>query len=88
MGGCEYAGHGRDESRYDPTRTFTSHVYSNLDGSPGAFGWDLRGDTFTHWKEESTFTGTLGADGTIFVGAGSRTPAWKARRTQRAYDAT
>src|SRR5436190_330005 len=45
---------------YDPsTKTFTSTVYSSMDGMPHAYYWDVQGNVVTHWTEGSKYTGTF-----------------------------
>jgi Protein of unknown function (DUF1579) len=72
---------------YDPeSDTFPSMVYSNLDGAPASYQWDVRGTTVTHWTRGSKYIGTLSEDGKVLTG-GWR-PADEQEAQGFAYDAT
>ena len=72
---------------YDPaSRTFPSHVYSNLDGNVLPYTWDVQGGTVTHSDGTSTYTGTLNADGRTLSG-GWRPKAGEKESPGNAYDA-
>jgi hypothetical protein len=54
---------------YDPASdTFPSMVYSNLEGVPTPYRWDVQGDVVTHWEKTSKYTGTFSADGNTLSG--------------------
>ncbi len=54
---------------YDPsTGTFPSTVYSNVGPVPTSYGWNVQGDTVTHWTQGSMYTGTFSADGRTLTG--------------------
>lgn len=72
---------------YDPaTQAFTSVVYSSMGGVPLRYGWDVQGDTVTHWTEGSKYTGTFSADGMLLAGG------WRAEGSEvspgNTYDAS
>lgn len=72
---------------YDPeTRAFSSYVYSNLGGVPARYGWDVQGDTLTHWDEDSRYIGTFSEDGGTITG-GWRPNEGKEGPDNIAYDA-
>ncbi len=50
------------------TDTFLSVVFSNLDGVPAAYRWDVRGDVVTHWAAGAKFTGKFSEDGNTLAG--------------------
>lgn len=73
---------------YDPAaQTFPAAVYSNMDGGPRAYGWDVQGSTVTHWTEGSKYTGTFSEDGSVLTG-GWRPDEGKEGPDNPAYDAT
>lgn len=72
---------------YDPsTQAFASYVYSNLNGVPSRYHWDVQGDIVTHWTDGSKYTGTFSEDGTILSG-GWRPDGGKEGPDNIAYDA-
>lgn len=73
---------------YDPsTKTFTSHVYSNMSGNPAAYQWDVKGNIVTHWTKEAKYTGTFSEDGNTL--SGGWRPVEGIRNTpENTYDAT
>ena len=73
---------------YDPTtKTFVATVFSNIDGAPTAYYWDIQGDTVTHWTEGSKYTGTLSEDGNVLAG-GWRPDNGEPGPDNATYDAT
>lgn len=73
---------------YDATMdTFPATVYSNLDGAPARYFWDVRGHVVTHWTEGSKYTGAFSEDGKILAG-GWRPDAGREGPENIAYDAT
>lgn len=72
---------------YDPSKeTFLSYVYSNMDGVPLRYQWDVQGNIVTHWTEGSKYTGTFSEDGNILSG-GWRPEEGKEGPENVAYDA-
>lgn len=54
---------------YDPaTDTFPAMVYSNLEGKPTAYYWNVQGNVVTHWTQGSKYTGTFSDDGNTLSG--------------------
>ena len=68
------------------TKTFSSHVYSNLDGVPGLYHWNVKGDRVTHWTKGSKYTGTFGRDGQTLSG-GWRPDKGRKETGETSYDA-
>ena len=72
---------------YDPSSdTFRSTVYSDMDGMPATYFWDVQGKVVTHWTAGSKYTGAFSEDGKTLTGGwrpegGPGTPG-------SAYDAT
>jgi hypothetical protein len=72
---------------YDPaTDTFPSTVYSNLEGVPRSYYWDVQGDVVTHWTEGAKYTGTFSEDGNVLAG-GWRPDQGIAESAENTYDA-
>lgn len=73
---------------YDPsTKTFSSYVYSSMEGVPSRYYWDVQGNVATHWTKGSKYTGTFNEDGSILSGS------WQAEDGEKpspanTYDAT
>lgn len=62
--------HSLEVVGYDPaTAAFPSYVFSNMDGVAARYGWDVQGDTVTHWTDGSKYTGFFSADGNTLTGA-------------------
>ena len=73
---------------YDPrTKTFPSYVYSDLNGVPSRYHWDVRGDFVKHWTEGAIYTGRFSEDGNRLSG-GWRPARGKKRTPGNRYDAT
>jgi Protein of unknown function (DUF1579) len=73
---------------YDPsTGSFPAYVYSNLDGAPSQYYWDVAGNVVTHWTEGAKYTGTVSEDGKMISG-GWRPKEGTASGSNAAYDAT
>ncbi len=66
--------------------TFPSTVYSNLDGTPAAYAWNVQGNIVTHSDPTSKYTGTLSADGNTLSGGWRLNPGEKAQEGSN-YDA-
>lgn len=50
------------------TKTFPATVYSNVDGAPAKYYWQVQGDRVTHWTKGSKYAGTFRKDGQILSG--------------------
>jgi hypothetical protein len=73
---------------YDPkTNTFPATVYSNMDGAPARYWWDVQGDVVTHWTEGTKYTGSFGDEGKTLSG-GWRPDEGREGPENIAYDAT
>lgn len=73
---------------YDPeTNTFPATVYSNIDGAPARYWWNVQENVVTHWTDGSKYTGSFGDDGTTLIG-GWRPDPGKEGPENIAYDAT
>lgn len=73
---------------YDPaSQVFKATVFSNMDGAPATYFWDVQGSTVTHWTTGSKYTGTLSDDGRILAG-GWRPDRGSEGQDSPAYDAT
>ncbi len=93
--GVDFAGleiHSVELVAYDPeTDSFPSTVYSNLSPTPLPYRWHVDGDDVTievtYGPMDSTFHGTIGADGDTFTG-GWRPNAGADETVNVAYDIT
>jgi len=73
---------------YDPsTQAFSSYVFSNVEGVPTRYGWDVEGNVVTHWTDGSKYTGSFSDDGNTLSG-GWRPDEGKEGPDNVAYDAT
>jgi Protein of unknown function (DUF1579) len=71
---------------YDPkAKTFPSKAYSSMSSDVLDYGWDVQGNTVTHWDANSIYTGTLSADGQTLTG-GWRPKAGHPEAEGNAYD--
>jgi len=51
------------------SKTFSANVFSNVDGTPAKYFWNVKGDRVTHWTKGSKYTGTFRKDEqTLFGG--------------------
>jgi len=54
---------------YDPeSKTFPSHVYSNMSGTMLPYSWDIQGNTVRHSGLGATYTGNFSEDGNMLTG--------------------
>jgi hypothetical protein len=82
-----FSGYSLEIVGYDPaTDIFPSTVYSNMDGVPAAYYWDVQGDIVTHWTKGSKYTGTFSKDGNTLSG-GWRPDTGTEENEGNAYDA-
>lgn len=66
--------------------TFTSSVYSNMDGNVLPYAWDVQGNVVTHSDSTSKYTGILSEDGNTLSG-GWRPNEGQPEEPGSAYDA-
>lgn len=69
------------------TRTFPSYVYSDLNGVPSRYHWDVRGDVVKHWTDGAKYIGRFSEDGTRLIG-GWRPEKGERKTAGNMYDAT
>lgn len=50
------------------TKTFPATVYSNMEGEPARYYWQVQGNRVTHWTKGSKYTGTFSKDGQTLSG--------------------
>lgn len=50
------------------TRAFPSYVYSDLNGVPSRYCWDVRGDVVEHWTDGARYAGRFSEDRTRLIG--------------------
>jgi len=67
-------------------KNFSANVFSNLDGAPAKYYWQVKGDRVTHWTKGSRYTGTFSKEGQMLSGG------WRPEKGQKdtagsAYDA-
>jgi len=54
---------------YDPaSKTFSANVFSNVDGTPAIYYWNVKGGRVSHWTKGSKYTGTFSKDGQTLSG--------------------
>jgi hypothetical protein len=54
---------------YDPeSKTFPSHVYSNMSGTMFPYSWDIQGNTVRHSGLGATYSGNFSEDGNTLTG--------------------
>ena len=68
------------------TKTFSATVYSNVDGTPAKYYWQVKGDRVTHWTKGSKYTGTFSKDGQTLSG-GWRPDKGRKETSESSYDA-
>ena len=68
------------------TKTFSANVYSNMDGTPAKYYWQVKGDRVTHWTKGSKYTGTFSKDGQTLSG-GWRPDKGRKEIGESSYDA-
>src|SRR4030095_6242907 len=72
---------------YDASKKFfSSTVYSNMDGVPSLYYWNVKGGRVTHWTKGSKYTGTFGKDGQTLSG-GWRPDTGGKETEETSYDA-
>lgn len=64
------------------TKSFSSTVYSNVDGVPSRYYWNVKGDRVTHWTKGSKYAGTFSKDGRALSGG------WRPDKGQKATEGT
>ena len=67
-------------------KNFSANVFSNMDGVPAKYYWQVKGDRVTHWTKGSKYTGTFSKDGQILSG-GWRPDKGQKDTTGSSYDA-
>jgi hypothetical protein len=69
------------------TGTFPSYVYSDLNGVPSRYYWDVRGDVVKHWTNGARYVGQFTKDGGRLIG-GWRPEKGEKKTHENTYDAT
>lgn len=67
-------------------KIFSANVYSNVDGAPAQYYWQVKGDRVTHWTKGSKYTGTFSRDGQTLSG-GWRPDKGRKETGETSYDA-
>lgn len=67
-------------------KNFSANVFSNMDGAPAKYYWQVKGDRVTHWTKGSKYTGTFSKEGQMLSG-GWRPDKGKKDTAGSSYDA-